>query len=160
MGPQTKWNNGRNQDRTGLRYIGQQRKNWRDHVNRMDRRKILKHCAVRALRLKIHRASGKKIPQDHNRPHDLTHVLMMMMMTMTTTMMMMMMMKNKMNCGSVCKVIIMCCISYLEWSETRKLLMYCTWKLSVLCYGLKFTVLIHMLLCIIFNVNGNVVIIW
>jgi len=33
--------------------------------------------------------------------------------------------KDKMNCSGVCKVIIMCCIFYLEWSETRKCLTYC-----------------------------------
>jgi hypothetical protein len=33
-----------------------------------------------ALGQKIHKASGKKIPQDHNGPHDLTRVWKMMMM--------------------------------------------------------------------------------
>ena len=59
--------------------------------------------------------------------------------------------KDQMNCSGVCKVIIMCCICYLEWSETRKCLMYCVWKLPALCYGLNFTELFHILLCIIFE---------
>jgi hypothetical protein len=57
---------------------------------------------------------------------------------------------NKMNCSSVYKVIFMFWISCLEWSETRKWLAYCIWKLSALCYGLNFTVLFYILLCIIF----------
>jgi hypothetical protein len=41
---------------------------------------------------KIHRASGKKVAEDHNKPHDLTHVWMMMMMMVRMIMMIMIMM--------------------------------------------------------------------
>lgn len=130
------WNKSRQKQ---FKIHNKQRWNWRDHVNRIDRRKIPKHIVQYMPRYR--RSIGHlairwlKIITDHVIQHMFGRRWW----------------KNKMNYGSVCKVIIMCCISYLEPSETRKCLMYCIWKLSAPSYGLHFAVLFHMLLCIIFK---------
>ena len=53
-----------------LGYIGKQRPNWRDHVNRMDRRMIPKPILQYAHR--DGRSSCKTVARDRNRPRDLT----------------------------------------------------------------------------------------
>jgi hypothetical protein len=56
-----------------LEYIGNQRQNLRDHVNRMDKRRIAQQILQYALcgRQSI-RTSTKKMARDRNRPRGLT----------------------------------------------------------------------------------------